>query len=109
MRTFLALVAFTLSAAAATYTLKPGDTLGAVARQHRVSVDALARANNIANPNRVFAGQVLTIPGATPAAPARVHVVASGDTLGALHAPGSVVSFRARPLATSTAKTWDST
>lgn len=84
MRTFFALVAFTLFAAAATYTLEPGDTLGVVARSHHVSVDALARANGITNPNRVFAGQVLTIPGAAPAAPPRVHVIASGETLGAI-------------------------
>ena len=86
MRTIVALVVFALFTAAATYTLKPGDTLGEVARDHRVSIDALARANNISDPNRVYAGQVLTIPGpgGAPAAPPRVHVVAAGETLGAI-------------------------
>ena len=85
MRTFFALVAFTLFAAAATYTLEPGDTLGAVARRHGVSVAAIAAANHIGNPNRVFAGQVLNIPGKGPAPAApRVHVIASGETLGAI-------------------------
>jgi murein DD-endopeptidase MepM/ murein hydrolase activator NlpD len=88
MRSFVALVAFLLSAAAATYTLQPGDTLGGVARRHGVSVAALAQANRIGDPNRVFAGQVLTIPGSAPAAaaaaPPRVHVIASGETLGAI-------------------------
>lgn len=87
MRTIVALLLFALASAAATYTLQPGDTLGAVARRHGVSVDALARANRIADPNRVFAGQVLTIPGSSsPAASAapRVHVVRSGDTLSAI-------------------------
>jgi murein DD-endopeptidase MepM/ murein hydrolase activator NlpD len=91
MRSFVALVAFLLSAAAATYTLQPGDTLGGVARRHGVSVAALAQANRVADPNRVFAGQVLTIPGgggggggAAPAAAPRAHVIASGETLGGI-------------------------
>ena len=97
MRTILALIAFALASAAATYTLQPGDTLGAVARRNGVSVEALARANNISNPDRVFAGQVLTIPGSAPAAAPWVHVVRPGDTLGAIaRAMGVSVSSLAR-------------
>jgi murein DD-endopeptidase MepM/ murein hydrolase activator NlpD len=89
VRTLVALVLFAFACAAATYTLEPGDTLGEVARRHGVSVDALARANRISDPDRVFAGQVLTIPGtssagAAPTAAPRVHVVQPGDTLGAI-------------------------
>jgi murein DD-endopeptidase MepM/ murein hydrolase activator NlpD len=87
VRTLAALVLFAFACAAATYTLEPGDTLGEVAQRHGVSVDALARANHISDPDRVFAGQVLTIPGTSSAgaAPAgRVHVVQPGDTLGAI-------------------------
>ena len=83
MRTFLALVVFALFSAAATYTIKPGDTLGAIASRNGVSVAALAKANDISDPNRVFAGQVLTLPGSTPSAP-RTHVIASGETLGGI-------------------------
>lgn len=93
MRSFLALVVLALFASAATYTLQPGDTLGAVAQRFHVSVGALAGANHITDPNRVYAGQKLVIPGATPgavtpgaAAPAVTHVVKSGETLGAIAA-----------------------
>src|SRR5258708_359587 len=51
------------SAATASYTLRRGDTLSAVAAHFHVSVAALAAANHIPAPNRVFAGQVLVIPG----------------------------------------------
>lgn len=44
------------------YTVVAGDTLGEIAQRFGVSVDALARRNNIANPNLIYPGQVLTIP-----------------------------------------------
>lgn len=46
------------------YVVQRGDTLGAIARRHDTTVEALAQANEIANPDRIFAGQVLTIVGA---------------------------------------------
>lgn len=86
MRTFFALVAFVLSSIAATYTVRSGDTLGLVARRHGVSVAALARANGITDPDVVYAGQVLTIPGQSvaAAAPVTTYVVRRGDTLGVI-------------------------
>lgn len=84
MRTFLALVVFALVSAAATYTVRPGDTLGEVAKRNGVSVAALASANGIKDPNRVYAGAVLTIPGTSTPAAVTKHVVRSGDTLGAI-------------------------
>ncbi len=47
---------------AANYTIQPGDTLSQIAAKTGTTVDALAKANNIANPNMIFAGQNLTIP-----------------------------------------------
>ena len=88
MRALLALVVFALFASAATYTIQSGDTLGGIAQRHGVSTSALARANGITDVDRIYAGQVLTIPGAasTPApAPRSVrHVVAPGETMGAI-------------------------
>jgi LysM repeat protein len=49
-----------------TYTVQRGDTLGAIARRFNTTVQALATLNHIANPNLIFAGQVLQIPGAGP-------------------------------------------
>jgi len=50
------------------YTLQPGETLWRVARRHGMSADELARKNGIADPTKVRAGTVLTVP--APAAPA---------------------------------------
>lgn len=47
----------------ATYTVQTGDTLFAIAQRFDTTVEALVEANNITNPNVIFVGQVLTIPG----------------------------------------------
>ena len=60
------------AASQTTYTVQKGDVLSAIAKRHRVSTAALAKANNLANPNALRIGQVLTIPRAgvpQPAAP----------------------------------------
>ena len=45
-----------------TYRVKKGDSLSKIAHRHGVSLHQLAKANNIKNPNRIYAGQVLCIP-----------------------------------------------
>ncbi len=55
------------SSGGTTYTIQRGDTLGLIAQRFGVSLGDLIAANNIANPNLVFVGQVLTIPGSGPA------------------------------------------
>jgi len=47
---------------AMTYTVKAGDSAIRIARRFSVDVDALLNANGVVNPNRVFIGQVLSIP-----------------------------------------------
>lgn len=42
-----------------TYIIQRGDTLGAIANNLGMSVDELARLNNINNPNRIYAGRTL--------------------------------------------------
>lgn len=44
------------------YTVQYGDTLFSIARRYGWSVFYLASVNNIANPNRIYVGQVLLIP-----------------------------------------------
>ena len=63
------------------YTVKSGDTLGKIAKEHDVSVSDLVKSNNISNPNLIRIGQVLVIPGET-GEPDVIHVVRRGDTLG---------------------------
>jgi LysM repeat protein len=48
------------------YVVQPGDTLTRIAARFGVSVQAIVQANNIANPNLIYVGQVLVIPGAGP-------------------------------------------
>lgn len=48
---------------AVTHTVLVGESLGVIARKYLVSVGELAAANNITDPSKVRAGQVLVIPG----------------------------------------------
>jgi LysM repeat protein len=52
-----------------TYVVQRGDTLGLIASRFRVTVAALMTANGIANPNLIYVGQRLVIPGASGATP----------------------------------------
>jgi LysM repeat protein len=73
-----------------TYVVQPGDTLAKIAYWYGTTVSALVSANNIANPNVIYAGQVLTLPGCTTTPPptptpppaTTTYVVQPGDTLG---------------------------
>ena len=99
-----ALAAFAVAgqAAAGQVVVRRGDTLSGVAARAGVSVRDLAGANGISDPNRIRAGQTLTIPGsggsdgsggsggsAAVAAPKR-HLIARGETLAAIAAKHGV-------------------
>jgi len=97
---------------AATYIVQPGDTLWRISRQFGTTVEAIVQANNIPNPNLIYVGQVLEIPGVgptqtppiippgptttpqpppptvapTPLPPTQTYVVQPGDTLTAIAA-----------------------
>ncbi len=70
------------------YTVQRGDTLYSIARRHGSSVQAIAQANGILNPARIYAGQVLLIStGVTwqPETPAgSYYIVNRGDTLSSI-------------------------
>jgi murein DD-endopeptidase MepM/ murein hydrolase activator NlpD len=52
------------------YTVKSGDTLGAIASRHNTTVAAIMAANpQIKNPNAISVGQKITIPGSSAPAP----------------------------------------
>jgi LysM repeat protein len=53
--------------AAINHTVQTGETLSSIAGQYSVTLDALTAANNLANPDAIAAGQVLTIPVNQPA------------------------------------------
>ena len=56
-----------------------GETLFSIGRRYGVNPYAIARANGLPNPNRIYAGQVLLIPTGQPQH--RIHVVVRGETL----------------------------
>ncbi len=95
----LALVALCLAALAAagrTHAVRAGESLTSVAKRYDVSIAALAAANDLRDTDHLRRGQVLLIPSRTPVAsstpapepakpaPARTHVVRSGETLSAI-------------------------
>lgn len=55
---------------ARTYTIQPGDTLSAIAQMFGTTVQAIARANGIQNPDMIRAGETILIPQAQVAGPA---------------------------------------
>ncbi len=46
------------------HLVRPGDSVGAVARTYGVSIQTVVDANDLANPNRIIVGDTLLIPGA---------------------------------------------
>src|SRR5690348_11896362 len=68
----------------AKYIVHSGDTFSAIAARFGVTLATLEAANpQITDPNRIFPGQIITIPGSSPA-PGPAYVVHSGDTLTAI-------------------------
>ncbi len=82
------------------YVVQPGDTLFAIALRFGLTASEIAAANNLSNPNLIFVGQRLVIPGDGPVVepaivtesdevedtgptptPPEVYVVQPGDTL----------------------------
>lgn len=63
-----------------TYVVKSGDTLSGIASRYNKTYQELARYNNIVNPNKIYPGQVIKIPGGNAPMPT-TYVVKSGDTL----------------------------
>ena len=76
------------------YTVKPGDTLGAIADSFGVKAQAIQDANGIQDPNSIKAGMVITIPGAspppTPTPVSTQYTVMAGDTLSGIAASQGV-------------------
>jgi LysM repeat protein len=55
-----------------THVVQPGENLFRISLRYGVSIQALQAANNIANPNLIFVGQVLKIPSGTGTQPTPV-------------------------------------
>jgi LysM repeat protein len=70
-----------------THTVARGETLAGIAARYGTTTAELASANGISNPNRIYVGTRLVVPGAA-AAPGAVatasYTVQRGDTLGSI-------------------------
>lgn len=86
-------------------SVKPGDTLSSIAAANHTTVAELASANHISDPNLIFVGQALTLPGTSnnntskPSTPAQAptqntsggtYTVKSGDFLSSIAAAHGV-------------------
>ena len=80
------------------YVVQPGDRLVDIAARYGVTAGALVQANGLANPDTIFVGQRLTIPGSSVSTPTPggssgntpdtgqsvTYTVQRGDTLAAI-------------------------
>jgi LysM repeat protein/membrane protease YdiL (CAAX protease family) len=75
-----------------TYIVQPYDSLSDIAAKYETTVDELLRLNDLPEPNLLYSGQTIVVPGraapppelppATSPPTANVHVVEEGETLG---------------------------
>lgn len=69
------------------HVVAKGETLGSIALAHKATVAAIAKANDLSNPNYIRIGQKLAIPAGTGGSTATgYHVVAKGETLASIAA-----------------------
>ena len=73
--------------AGGSYTVRRGDTLWAIARRFGTTVGRLASLNDISNPNLIYPGQVLRLPGHAGSG----TVGASGGPVSYTHLLGSQI------------------
>jgi LysM repeat protein len=78
------------SASAQTHTVEPGDSLTYIANLYSVAIDELVQLNHIANPDLIFSGQPLEIPGGVDSSSSsstdtgQTYTIQAGDTLSAI-------------------------
>jgi LysM repeat protein len=75
-----------------TYVVQPGDTLYRIALRFGTTINAIVQANNLSDPNRIFVGQVLTIPTDGPAAPLAVPAAPAAPAAPSGQGPGFTVT-----------------
>ena len=92
------------------YTVVRGDTLGRIAQRFGTTVAAIAQRNGIANPNLIFVGQVLIIPGTTggPTQPPPAATPEPGPppTTGGFELGGQVFGFQYAAQMQGAGMTW---
>ena len=90
-----------------TYIVQPGDTLFRIAARFGTTVDALASANDIADPAAIQVGQALIVPASSPG-----RAVLNAGALGAVESspepvrPGQVLVVKATVREPATVQAW---
>jgi hypothetical protein len=75
------------------YTIQPGDTLSALAVKNKVDLNDIMKANpGITNPNKIFAGQKLSLPYQTP--PGEPKLQEQQPEVSATKTQPSVIDYR---------------
>jgi LysM repeat protein len=81
-------LAIVAGASAQTHTIEPGDSLSYIADLYSVAIDELVQLNHIANPDLIFSGQPLEIPGgpdtSSSSSSGDTYTIQAGDTLSAI-------------------------
>ncbi len=90
------------SSSGSRYTVRPGDTLSAIGARFGVSYQSIAQANGISNPNRIYSGQQLVIPGRGNPTPTPGPTPTPTPTPGPT--PGPVSGIENRPGVRGTAR-----
>ena len=82
----------TVQPGSGTYTVQSGDTLSGIAAKFGTSWQTLQQLNGIADPNLIYPGQVLKLPGGapslsvTPSPSVTTYTIQPGDTLSGIAA-----------------------
>ncbi len=84
------------------YKIKSGDTLSSIAKAYGTTVSALQQANGIQNPNRIYAGSTLKIPGSASSAKTSSGSLSSGKTAssGTVNGAKTTAAAAAQPVYT---------
>jgi len=86
-----------LAGAQGVYIVQPGDTLAGIAAGNGTSVAALVAANGIANPNLVYSGQRLALPGEGTSTPRVQQVALPAAGPGSILAHERIVEYYGNP------------
>jgi LysM repeat protein len=79
------------------YLVQPGDTLSGIAASHGASLAAVEAANpKIANPNLIYAGQTIEVPGGSSAAQGYTPASGGGHSASSYSSPSSTASATTR-------------
>ena len=81
MKAILLIAFLSLVLADQTYTVQSGDTLSGIAAKFGTTTSQLVEWNNIADPNKIYVGQVLIVSKSSTSTTDTYYTVQSGDTL----------------------------